>query len=137
MHKLVWERQEVGSLHGMLATARVADCVNLCHEFHTQRGHGSIPLSLATDVSQDVDRKPWGTEALPTFTTSSEILCFKKQRTMCGAEYLAALGFAVDNLALPASHNALKDMAGDAFALPAVGAVVAACVAAVRGAQPP
>ena len=91
--------------------------------------------ALVLDTSQDIERKAWGVNRIPTMTRTSDFFAFHRQRALCGAEHLQLLGFNVSLAGLDLKgHSAhqLKDLAGDCMAPPSVALVTVSCIAAMR-----
>jgi hypothetical protein len=79
----------------------------------------SVKASLMIDVSQDILRKPWTTH-LGTFTTSAQLYSFRLERFLLEQEKFYLLGFPHSTDFTSLSTNALRDLSGDAMALPSV-----------------
>ena len=120
------KRQSVG----LSLTSRVTDCINLCASLQQDT------QDLYLDVSQDLQRKPWSKKSLATLTRSSEVFSYDRCRSLVGHEYLRALGFPAGSpeMIIPegTTDAQLKDLAGDAMALPAVSLVETALLLASR-----
>lgn len=83
---------------------------------------------LVCDISQGVERSPWHT-MVPTFTTSGEYYMFGPDRLIEEPEKLSALGFDKVNLE-GLSTSEVKDLAGEAMALPSIGSILIAVIMA-------
>ena len=117
-------------LKGVSPSSRVVDCIDLCWQYHQKKGE--VPPTLLTDVSQDVERKPWSGGTFPTLTTSSEIYCYAQDRMVLGLEHAAALGFDLSTFKAPVPNSTLKELTGDGMACPAVALIAASCLVALR-----
>ena len=83
-----------------------------------------MAADLLCDCSQNVDRKPWVCK-FGTFTTSCEYYSYGLDRMIFEEEKLAMLGFNVRCLNLDSILSSqLRDLAGEAMALPCVGLAI-------------
>lgn len=129
-----WSSNPAVALPG-IHTDRVVDLLDIAWFAETTAKGLRTPDELAAvrrhlvcDVSQSVERSPWtkGT-TLHTFTTTGEMYSFALDRKITQSEKFKALGFPpVDHGSL--DDSALRDLVGEAMALPSVGAVVYALV---------
>lgn len=110
-------------------SARARDCINVGYAFHTKRATSTreaeaMAEDLLCDVSQNVDRKPWACK-FGTFTTSCEYYSYGLDRMIFEEEKFALLGFDVRKLNLHGiSAGSLRDVAGEAMAVPCVAMVI-------------
>ena len=102
------------SLKG-ITTERGKDVVDLCHEITKDD-------AMVVDISQDASRLPWA-KRVRSIVKNSELYSFSKDRTLHGVEHLRLLGFPTQKLNIPLTASELKDVSGEAMAVPAIGLV--------------
>lgn len=111
-------------LRGVRQTERTLDLLDVCWHC-TTRGKSEAEIAvtrqhLMCDISQNIARRPWACEGFKTFTTVSDVYSFRLDRLVSEREKFALLGFP-PNLRLEGlSEVALKDLVGDAMAVPSV-----------------
>lgn len=112
-------------LIGVLASARVCDLLDLA-EAHRIRH--SIPAdNFFVDISQAVNRKPWG--ALRTLTTSCALYDFHREQMVAPLEFVALQGHPAKEWAEHYSQihpRVIQSMTGQAMFGPCVGLVMMA-----------
>ena len=118
-------------VRGVSQSARVVDCINICHAYHVKQCGSSKDVLI--DTSQDIERRPWGVRSMGTLTRSSDIFSFNNQRSLAPLEYLRCLGFDIASLKLhDVSPGQIQDMAGDAMGAPCISLVLLSAIAAQR-----
>lgn len=122
-----WTSQPGVFLRGLQATERVMDLLDIAWYSETRHCRSAAEVSevrrsLVVDCSQGVDRYPWS-KTMRTITTGSEYYSFAMDRRISEEEKFALLGFEG-----PASADlpdaALRDLCGEAMALPSVGSIL-------------
>ena len=79
----------------------------------------NVISGLVADVSQNIGRRPWG--LIRTFTQSSQVYCFERDRLLLPHERLRCLGFPdVQTLTKDMSFAEASSLVGQAMAVPAV-----------------
>lgn len=113
-------------LQGLGSTDRVrelCDLAFLCTEETLRQAgedcsHANVIRGLSCDVSQNVQRKPWGT--LRTLTTNSCVYVFELDRVLLPEEGLRLLGFPTLPMMKHITPGEMHEFMGQAMALPAV-----------------
>lgn len=128
-----WSGRPGVALTGVSRTRRVVDLLDIA-SFASVKGKSTdeieaIRHELVCDVSQGVERSPWARH-VGTFTTAGEFYLFGADRIMTEREKFRALGFGPVNCD-GLSRAQLKDLGGEAMALPSIGSVLAAVILAV------
>ena len=91
-----------------------------------------ITKTILCDVSENVERRPWANK-FSTFTTSSHLYAYGLDRIIYEAEKNALLGFDARRLQLDnLPPHQLRDIAGDAMAVPSVALVMYSVVLNVK-----
>ena len=114
-----------GELDG-LRTERTADVVRTVWKILCSTCDN--PRSYVVDVSQDINRKAWSTQ-LRSMTTSSFFYSYSKGRCLIATEYLRALGFPEVDVTFM-EPSAVKNLAGEAMAPPAIALALLPVIAA-------
>ena len=108
---------------------RALDCINVGYAYSTRRAANkqeaeAMASHLLCDCSQNFDRKPWAFK-FGTFTTSCEYYSYGLDRMIFEAEKFTMLGFDARNLNLVGiDAGYLRDLAGEAMAVPSVSMVL-------------
>ena len=128
-----------------VTSARATDAIDLCFQITSQKAGyltgatGELShcgedadcfKTLYQDVSQDGARRPWANK-VRSMVRNSDIYAWKQDRTLTGSEHLRCLGFETKKLDL--SHHTdreLKDLAGEAMAVPSISLVSVAALLA-------
>lgn len=123
------------SLRGISQTARILDLLDVAW-FASTRGLSKgevdeVRGSLMVDISQGVERTPWKLQ-FGTITTTSEFYSYGLDRNITDFEKFQGLGFNLDTDFRGLSVVALRDLVGEAMALPSVGTMLQAMVLGIR-----
>ena len=78
---------------------------------------------LKIDISQSLSHKPWS-KHMTCLTTSSVVYSYAHDRVVTDPEKFFCLGFCQDLRFESMASGHLKDLAGDAMALPSVGSAL-------------
>ena len=121
-----WIREEDVQLTPM--TDRVRDLINLAWEFaitkYPEKASSELQKELWVDTSQSGHWQPWSFGTLRAITTGSDFYSFARRRWLHPLEVFAIMGFDPKTMRVAGmSPNHLRDLVGEAMALPAVGAV--------------
>ena len=123
----LWCDQVDPSSIGRLS-ARCKDLINIAWFRSTKDLTNPVHITavrdcLLVDISQDISRRPWSNR-LGTFTTSAQIYSFRLGRVLLEEEKFYFLGFPRNTKFSSLSMHALRDLSGDAMALPSVTMVI-------------
>eukprot|EP00971_Amphidinium_carterae_P269387 5344227-Amphidinium_carterae.3 len=122
---------ELNLVRGISPTPRYIDAIDVCWAINSKHPDAS---QLVLDVSQDLERRPWSMEVIPTLTKSSDVFAFAVGRTLAPEEHLRALGFDLSKLQLAGlSAGQICDLAGDSMSVGCVAVVQLAAIGALRG----
>jgi hypothetical protein len=123
-----WTGKAGVQLRGVPNQERATSLIDVAYVTATDRLNSQaekdhILSRLTVDISQDTCRNPWHYR-FPTLTCSSELYCFRFDRMVTEFEKLVLLGFskAVNVRAMPQHH--VKELAGEAMAVPSVASVL-------------
>ena len=80
------------------------------------------------DYSQNHDRQPWG--GVRCLTTSTSLYSFERDREVLGIEHIFQMGWAPSEIPSEMTDSELKDLAGEAQALPCLCCAIYALILA-------
>ncbi len=130
-----WTSDPHMSLGGVPRSDRVLELINIAYFDATRRVPDADKRShvekLKVDISQDVSRKPWSFN-FKTFTTSAEIYSFGMDRVFLEEEKFFMMGFPKTTRFEGMSSSMLRDLCGDAMALPSVTSVTLSTLLVMR-----
>lgn len=120
---------DTASFAGMSVKPRTKDLIDIAC-FACTKGvvdeseRKRIKQRLMVDISQGISRRPWSMNTC-TFTTSAELYSFDLDRLITEKEKFIMLGFPRSTTCFDGvSVSALRDLCGDAMAIPSVTMVM-------------
>ena len=123
-----WTSRKDVKLQGMADSERQLDHLNVCFAVHKQRNPGVRHEDLIRDLfcnpSQCVARLPMQQGRLPTITTSAEIYSYEHDCILSGQAHLRAMGWPSNVGTCTYSNHECRTLAGEAFSLPCLSAVL-------------
>jgi hypothetical protein len=116
-----WSSRPEVKLVGFPKSERSMDCLDVAWAFQltrAQRGSttDSLTANFWVNVSQGVDRKPWGTPGC--LLSNGMWYSFRCDCCLDGLDCLRIQGFPLDVAIASLSSTQAKDLAGEAFCLP-------------------
>ena len=133
-------------MQGLPPNKRCLELVDLTYQRHhlAQANQGALPNSdgymecgILIDVSQDIRRSCYAHNHMRSLCSGSSIYCYDKDRMIVPLEHLAVLGWDIEKVhpKLPTTLTAskLRDLSGEAMALPCVTQALASLCLFVGG----
>jgi hypothetical protein len=130
-----WTGLPTTKLHGVPAGKRHRDLLDIAYKAATRGLTDPFDIehaksNLIVDLSQGLTRTPWH-DGFPTFTTSSLLYSFDQDRVVPEKCKFRMLGFGELSDG-DLSDHALRDLSGEAMAVPVVTLVLSAVIVSVN-----
>ena len=111
-----------------LYSKRARDCVDICAGLNPAVFQEDT--DMVVDVSQTVSRCRW-TVGAPTLTTSASLFLYREARLLTGIEHMMLMGFNPQVAKPKVADSNLKNLAGEAMAVPVISSITLALVLAL------
>ena len=123
-----------GACKGLGHPARSRDVVDLGYQIHNAKlpsDMGGAPCEYVADISQDGSREPFSIKCR-SLVSNSCLFFYPRDRTLIPKEHLMLLGWPSSVRTHSISQSGLRDLAGEAMAVPCISLASQAVIFSLR-----